>query len=111
MIGNVIPDNVNSESVEDAAETVTLAPLAVSEADSVLLAPTTTLPKFKDVGLALSCPAEVPEPESAMGGTETVDESVTDPVAVPVAVGANVIEKVADCPAASVNGAFSPLTL
>lgn len=111
MIGNVIPDKVNSESVEDAAETVTLAPLAVSEADWVPLVPTTTLPKLKDVGLAVNCPAEVPEPESAIGGTEAVDENVTDPLAVPVTVGANAIEKVADCPDVSVNGAVSPLTL
>lgn len=111
MIGNAIPDKVNSESVEDAEETVTLAPLAVSEADCVPLVPTTTLPKLRDVGLALNCPAEVPEPESAMGGTDTVDESVTEPVDVPVTVGANEIENVADCPADSVNGVFSPLTL
>ena len=48
--GNVTPLKVNSEVPNPAEETVTLAPLALSEAGRLLLCPTTTLPKFKLAG-------------------------------------------------------------
>ncbi len=52
VIGNVIPDRPNSAPVDDAPETVTLAPLAVIDDDCVLLVPTVTFPKLRDVGFA-----------------------------------------------------------
>jgi hypothetical protein len=95
VTGNVIPLIENSEPVELAAFTVTLDPLAVSDALSELLEPTVTLPKVKAVGLAAKLPTEIPDPKSAIGGTETSAERVTDPFETPVAWGLNTMENVA----------------
>jgi hypothetical protein len=110
-MGKVIPEILNSVPVDDAEETVTLAPLAASDADCAPVVPITTLPKLKELGLAVNCPANVPDPESAIGGTDAVEERVTDPLMVPVACGENETVNDADWPAASVNGTFRPLAV
>jgi len=93
--GNAIPLIENSESVELAAFTVTLDPIAVSDALRELPEPTVTFPKLSAVGVGAKLPTEVPDPESAIGGTDTSAERVTDPFETPVAWGVNAMENVA----------------
>jgi len=109
VAGRVSSLMVNSEVFEFAAETVTLAPLAVNVPVAVPLVPTTTLPTAIVVGLTLSCPGEVvmsvPVPMSVTLGSEF------EPVVIlivalndPAALGANSMLIVVLCPAATVTG-------
>ena len=77
-----------------------------------LLLPTATLPKLTLAGLALSAPC-VPVPLTGIERVPfvAVDVIVMLPDAVPVAVGANAVEKLAVAPAAIVWLALSPLAL
>ena len=71
-----------------------------------------TVPKLREVGLALNCPAvEVPVPESGMVrvGFDAFDVIVTFPLAAPVVVGANLTVNVVLCPAVSVKEELIPL--
>jgi len=73
-----------------------------------------TLPKLRDVGLALNCPAVVvPLPERPMVsvGFEAFEVTVTLPLAVPVVVGANLTVKVVLCPAVNVKEELIPLNV
>ncbi len=54
---------MNSELVDVAEETVTLAPVALRVPGRLLLVPTTTLPKFSVVGVRVTWAAEVPLPD------------------------------------------------
>ena len=113
MTGRESPLITNWELLELAADTVTLAPLAVNVPEPVPLVPTSTLPRLSVVGLALSVPAVWPVPDRGMVsvGFEAFEVTVTLPLADPVAVGANLTESVADCPADNVIGLVMPLTL
>jgi len=114
VIGRVSPLITNCELFELAAETVTLAPLAVSVPEPVPLVPTTTLPRLSVVGLTLSVPgAAVPVPDNGMvsDGFEAFDVMVTEPLALPVAVGVKVTERVVVCPAGKVSGVEIPLSV
>lgn len=88
VTGRVKPPMVNTELFVVAPVTVTFAPLAVSLPEALPLVPTTTLPRFRVVGLAVSCPtAVVPVP---LNGTVNVgfvasDVIVTLPVTLPLA--------------------------
>ena len=71
-----------------------------------------TLPKLRDVGLALNCPAvAAPVPESPMVsvGFDAFEVTVTLPVAAPVVVGANFTVNVVLCPAVNVKEELIPL--
>ena len=91
--------------------------LAVPVLDKVrvwglLVLPTATLPKLRLAGLALSRRL-TPVPDRATVAGELVALLTTEmlPVALPVAVGANVAEKVAVWPAVRVRGKERPLRL
>src|SRR5215472_19105327 len=91
---------------------VTLEPpvlVTVSERD--LLLPRVTLPKLRVVGFDPSAPAVTPVPVRGMVrvGLEALEVMVTEPVALPAAVGVKVTLKVALWPAVSVRGAVMPL--
>jgi hypothetical protein len=94
--GNDNPLRTNSELVEVAEVIVALAPLTLSVAFSVLLVPTTTLPKLKLVGDAANWPAVVPVPDSAIPRFEAGGLKPTEmlPLAVPATVGVNTTLKV-----------------
>ena len=96
-------------------EIVTLEfPLFVSVTVCVLLVPTTTLPKLKLVGLAVSwnvAATPVPLRAMAVGEFGALLTSDTLPVTLPVAAGANCMVKVLDCPAERLKGKVSPLML
>jgi hypothetical protein len=63
VTGSVGPLNLNSLLFVPAEEMVTLVPLAVTVLDTLLVAPTLTLPKLMDVGEAFREPLAVPVPE------------------------------------------------
>ena len=103
----------NWELLELAAVTVTLAPLAVNVPEPVPLVPTTTLPRLSVVGLTLNVPgAAAPVPDKGMlsEGFEALDVMATEPLALPVAVGVKVTERVVVCPAGKVSGVEIPLS-
>ncbi len=89
----LIPLRVNPGPLICTFETETLDPpvfVIVPERDR--FEPTVTLPKLKEVGFALSCPAVAdPVPDRAMlnVGFEASEVTVTLPVALPDDVGAN----------------------
>lgn len=64
--GKEIPLTVNSELVVVAEETTTLAPEALRVAETVLLEPTVTLPKFALAGETVNPALAAPFPESGM---------------------------------------------
>lgn len=90
---------------------MTLAPLAVRLPDALPLLPTTTLPRPRLAGLTASCPEvvvvpEVPVPESArlIALFDALLATAAVASKVPAALGANLMLKVALCPAATVTG-------
>ena len=114
VTGNDNPPTLNTELLELAAVTVTLAPLAVKLPDAVPLVPTTTLPRARVVGLTLSCPTAVtPVPDNGIVnvGFDAFEVIVTFPLTVPAEGGVNDTLKVALCPDVSVTGAAIPLRL
>ena len=111
VTGNVKPPIAKTELLLPAAVTVTLAPLAVSLPDALPLVPTTTLPRFKVVGVTASCPtAVVPVPDNVIArvGFVASEVMVTFPETAPVACGANVTEKLVLCDGVNVSGIVSP---
>lgn len=79
-------------------EIVTLVPpVFVTVSDNDELFPTITLPKLRLAGLALSVPSVTPVPDKGIVkvGFEPLDVMVTDPVALPAVVGANLTLNVA----------------
>jgi hypothetical protein len=85
--GKVIPLTVNPEPVAVTCEMFTLdPPELVSVSDAVWLFPVCTLPKLTVEGLAVSAPAVVPVPESAIA-REAFDAllvTLTAPVTAPL---------------------------
>ena len=69
------------------------------------------MPKLIDPGETLNCPALVPVPDSdtLRLGSEASDTTLSDPLAVPLSVGANATENVMLCPDDRVCGATNPL--
>jgi len=111
VTGSDNPLTVNCALFVPAAVTVTLAPLALKLPDAVPLVPTTTLPRFKVVGVAVNCPAvALPVPDKGIVKVEALEEIVMLPLTVPGDCGVKVPLKVALCPAASVTGVLIPLT-
>jgi len=72
-----------------------------------------TLPKLSEVGLALTCPAvaaPVPERGIVRVAFAASEVTVTEPLALPVELGANLTVKFALCPAPSVKDELMPLS-
>ena len=89
--------------VPDAAAAVIFRlepPEFVKVSVMVWLFPTTTLPKFREEGLADSAPSAAPLPLNGIFnvGFDPSDVIVTFPVALPAAVGANFALKLTLCP-------------
>jgi len=104
VVGKLTPPRVNWELLELDDESVTLAPLAVILPVLAWLEPTSTLPKFIEVGVTVSVPVVeglVPIPESAIAmlGSEAFDTRPRVAVADPAEAGENVTERLALCPA------------
>src|SRR5439155_9632553 len=100
VAGNENPPTLKTELFELTALTVTVAPLAVKLPEAVPLFPTTTLPRFRVVGLTESCPvAVVPVPDSGIVrvGFEALEITLTLPLALVADAGVNVTVKVALC--------------
>ena len=88
-------------------------PVLLNTSDLVLVLPTCTLPKLRLVGLALMVPCDgaVPERETVSDGFDASLVTVSVPVGLPAAVGANTTLNDLLAPAARVNGTVTPLTL
>jgi hypothetical protein len=100
--------------VAETCETVTVdPPELVMVSDRVLLWFTVTLPKLNGVVVAVSDPtaAAVPDKETVNEGFDASLVTVSVPVGVPAAVGANTTLNDLLAPAARVNGTVTPLTL
>src|SRR5271165_2674981 len=111
VTGRESPLNTKALLFEDAADTVTAAPLAVKLPDAVPLVPTTTFPTAIVVGETASCPTvatPVPDREMARVEFEAFDETLTLPLALPAAAGAKATLKVTLCPDESVTGTVIP---
>jgi hypothetical protein len=114
VTGKERPPMLNTELLELAAVIVTFAPLAVKLPEALPLVPTTTLPRFKVVGLTVSCPtAALPVPESGIVrlGLEAFEVTVTLPLALPAEAGVNMTVKLALWPDVRVTGVEMPLKL
>lgn len=111
--GNDSPETANSGVVTVAEETVTLEPVALSDAVRLALCPTTTLPKFKLEGETVNWPAAVPVPANEIASVEfeALDTTEMLPLALPAEMGANTAPKVKLCPGIRVRGRVSPLML
>jgi hypothetical protein len=96
-----------------AEEIVTLPPEALSVPDKVLVLPTRTLPKARDVGFAAREIVEaIPVPVSeTVGLIEALLTNEIWPDAPPADAGVNFAVYVADWPALSVRGRVIPLPL
>jgi hypothetical protein len=95
-------------------ERVTLVPpVFVTDSDSELLFPTSTLPKLRLVGLDDKAPGVTPVPLTGMVkvGLEAFEVMVMLPLAAAAALGAKLTLKLELCPAASVTGVVTPLKL
>jgi hypothetical protein len=90
-------------------------PLLLTDPDFVLLVPVVTLPKFQDVGVALSwatgTAAPLPVKVRFCGELEASLTTDTLPSAVPVTAGAKFTVNEVEAPAATVRGRVIPLTL
>jgi len=77
------------------------------------LLPTVTLPKLRLVGFDPSDPGATPVPDNGIArvGFDAFEVTVTLPLALPAAAGANFTVKVALWPGVSVTGALIPLRL
>ncbi len=112
VLGRDNPVRRNSGLVEVAEEMVTFDPVAVSVVVTLLLLPTTTLPKFRALTLEVNCPAETPVPTRAMTkvGFEAFETTAIAPLTLPPAFGVNRIAKVMLWPLFRLNGRLRPLT-
>ncbi len=70
-----------------------------------------TLPKSRLLKLKLSVPGVTPVPDKGSETVETLEETVTFPLAAPEETGVKPTLKLADCPAARETGRLMPLTL
>jgi hypothetical protein len=107
------PVVLNAAPETFAEEIVTLAvPAFESVTFTVLLLPSSWLPKLTDPGFAVRLPS-VPLPVTGIVifGLLAVLTTAMLPDAVPALVGANCAVKLADCPAAIVSGEVKPVTL
>jgi len=109
--GKDSPLTLNSELVMLPEFTVTVAPVAVSVAGMLLLAPTVTVPKLADVGVTDNCPdAEAPPLRGMLTPlSKFVSLIQMLPVEVPLPGGVNVTVKVKLCPGLRLTGGVSPL--
>src|SRR5690242_1990727 len=91
VFGNEIPLITNSVLVLVADDTVTDDPLAVSVPLNAAFEPSITLPKFKAVGVSVSCPAVAPVPARATFNcaSDAFERIVSVPEIDPEAVGPN----------------------
>ena len=94
VFGRDNPPRRNSELVEVADQIVTSDVVAVKVPARVLLVPTPTLPKFKEVTLEASWPAAVPVPDKAIDTFDALETSVIPPIALPSALGIKKTTKV-----------------
>lgn len=87
--------------------------MLVSVSVRVELAATTTLPKFKLDGLAVSAPGATPlaDKDIVSVGFDAFDVMVTVPLALPATWGANATENVVLCEGFSVTGVVIPLNV
>src|SRR6201988_772753 len=105
VTGKVSPPRANSELLELAEETVTLAPLAVMLPCWLWLLPMVRVPKLMDPGVTPRVAVEVvavPEREMATEESDAFELMVRVALSVPAAVGANFTDKLALFPAANV---------
>jgi hypothetical protein len=112
VVGRDSPVRLNSALVEFAEEMVTLDPVAVSVAVTLLLVPTATLPKFKALALEVNCPAGTPVPDRAIArvGVAAFETTAIAPVMLPLALGVQRTLKVTLCPLLRLTGRLNPLT-
>ena len=108
-----MPLNENSAVLGLTELMTTLEPLAVTLPFLVVLWPTITLPKSMLPGFTDNCPGALADPDNATDnvGFEASEVSVRFPLVVPLTAGVNVMLKVTLCPAASVVGSATPLSL
>jgi len=114
VTGNVNPVRLNPDPDAAAAVIFRLEPPEfVKVSVMVWLFPTTTLPKFREEGLADNAPSAAPFPLNGIFnvGLDPSDVIVKFPVALPAAVGANFALKLTLCPEFSVTGSARPLRL
>jgi hypothetical protein len=114
VTGSVMPVRLNPAPDAVAAVIFRLdPPELVNVSVTVSLFPTTTLPKLTEDGLADNAPSAAPLPLNGIFrvGLEPSDVTVTLPVALPVAAGANFTLKLTLCPLLSVRGKVNPLRL
>lgn len=113
VAGRDNPPRLNSGLVEVAEETVTLDPVAVRVAVSILLVPRVTLPKFKVVTLVIKWPAEMPVPDRAIlrAGVEAFETTAIPALVLPPTFGVKRTLKVTLCPLFRLKGRLKPLKL
>ena len=114
VTGREIPPIAKAELLDVAPVTVTLSPLAPNLPDAVPLAPTSTFPNPRVVGVTLSWPVVtvfVPLPDNGIvsEGSDPFEVMMTPPVALPSACGAKVTLNVTLWEAVKVAGAVIPL--
>ena len=109
VFGRDNPPRRNSELVEVADQIVTSDVVAVKVPARVLLVPTPTLPKFKEVTLEVSWPAAVPVPDKAIDTFDALETSVIPPIALPSALGIKKTTKVTLCSLLRLKGRLNPL--
>ena len=113
VTGQVIPLRVNAPLLKTQLLTVTLVPVALSEAGRLELLPNVTLPKFKLDGVTANCPVCVPVPERGIIrlGFDASEVMVKFPLTLPADCGVKTTLKEVFPPAGIVSGKFSPVTL
>ena len=89
VVGSEIPPSRNSALVVVPDEIVTGEPVALSVPDKEAFDPVPTLPKFKAVGVNISCPEAFSLPDSAMFncGLEALERIESLPVLEPATLG------------------------
>jgi hypothetical protein len=111
VTGGVTPAKLKPDPLEVIWEIVRAEPpIFVSVSPSVLLLPVATLPKLRLTGLAASCPAVTPVPDS---GTLSVGFAAFEviarfPLTLPLDTGEKTRLKFALWPPANVSGSVTP---
>src|SRR5882757_963234 len=113
VLGSDSPLRLNSALVEVAEEMVTLDPVAVKVAVTLLLVPTATLPKFKVLALEVNCPAGTPLPARAIAsfGFDAFESTAIPPLTFPPSFGVKRTLKVTLCPLFRLRGKLRPYKL
>lgn len=111
--GSAMPPSVNCELVELTDDIVTLEPPALIVPPRLSVEPKSTSPNDKLAGAIVICPTPVPFPESGTLTTpsDAFDVTVSVPLLLPVAAGANAIVIVTLWPAPTDNGSVTALRL